>query len=194
MTSPGSFDRRAPRVGIYGWGVVAPGASNIVALEQLLRGGGSALSPSSRSELGPGLFAVGDPDFSFDDYAPWIAQRHGEAYVARLRSKMGDNVQFAVGVTIQALQGEPRLEAMLREGDEGCPVFIGSGVGDLRESHRAAEALDRATRIWNHFWAQPAQCAERQRFEADRPQPAAGVPIDPRSLPIDSLERFDAVV
>ena len=194
MQSSGNFDRRPPRVGIYGWGVVAPGARNIAALEQLLRGGGSALSPSSRSELGPGLFAVGDPDFSFDEYAPWIAQRHGEAYVARLRSKMGDNVQFAVGVAIQALQGEPRLEALMREADEECPVFIGSGVGDLRESHRAAESLDRATRIWNHFWAQPAQCAKLEKFEADGACPAAGTPTDPRSLPVDSLERFDAVV
>ena len=76
-----SHESRPPdgRVGIYGWGVVAPGARNVPALEQLLRSGRSALVPSGCPELGPGLFAVGAPDFSFEDYAPWIAERRGDA-------------------------------------------------------------------------------------------------------------------
>src|SRR5580692_6355590 len=122
------------RVGIYGWGVVAPGAANVAALEGLLQSGRSALATSPRSELGPGLFAVGEPEFSFDDYAGWIGERQGEAYVTRLRAKSGENVQFALGATIQALQTDPRLEGLVREADDACPVFIGSGVGDLKES------------------------------------------------------------
>jgi 3-oxoacyl-[acyl-carrier-protein] synthase II len=189
-----SHEPRSPagRVGIYGWGVVAPGARNVRALEQLLRSGRSALMPSGRPELGPGLFAVGAPDFSFDDYAPWIAERRGEAYVGRLRSKMGENVQFALGATIQALQAQPKLEALVREADEQCTVLIGSGVGDLYEIHKAASALDRATRAWNHFWARPARCSERRRFEAGQTHPNPPPPPDPSSFGLDSPERCDA--
>ena len=186
--------RDSGRVGIYGWGVVAPGARNVAALEELLVAGRSALRPSDRLELGPGLFAVGDPDFSFDDYAPWIAERRGESYVSRMRSKMGDNVQFAVGATIQALQSDARLERLVRGADEQCAVFIGSGVGDLAEIHRASAALERATRAWNHFWAQPARCAARRTYETERGSLEEELSPNPASLPIDSPERFEAAI
>jgi 3-oxoacyl-[acyl-carrier-protein] synthase II len=192
------------RVGVYGWGVVAPGARDVRAFEALLDNGRSALAPSAAPDLGQRLFPVGDPDFSFDDYSGWIAARHGEAYLTRMRSKMGDNVQFAVGATIQALTCDPRLEALLGEVDEACEIFIGSGVGDLFESYRAAASLQAATRVWNRFWAQPARCAERRRFEAEGRPPArqapdaslapdAGPPTDPVSLPVDSDARAAAL-
>jgi 3-oxoacyl-[acyl-carrier-protein] synthase II len=194
MDLPGHRGHRGPRsVGIYGWGIVAPGAKDVEALEALLGSGRSALVPSDCPDLGPGLFAVGDPDFSFDDYAAWIARRRGESYVARLRSKMGQNVQFAVGATIQAIESQPRLEALMRELDDGLSVFIGSGVGDLFESHKASSSLDRATRAWNHYWADPARCSERRRFEAGDAQSGPAPPPDPRALVSDSPERFDAV-
>jgi 3-oxoacyl-(acyl-carrier-protein) synthase len=193
MEVPRRTDRPFPgRVGIYGWGVVAPGARNVAAFERLLRDGASALSPSRRSELGFGLFAVGEPDFSFDDYVGWIAARRGEAYVARMRAKMGDNVQFAVGATIQALGCDPRLEAIVREADEACPVLIGSGVGDLPESYQASAALARAVRVWNHFWADSARCSARRSFEASVPTPGEPPP-DPSAFPIDSVERAEAL-
>jgi 3-oxoacyl-(acyl-carrier-protein) synthase len=135
---------------------------------------------------------VGDPDFSFDDYAAWIAERRGDAYVARMRAKMGENVQFAVGATIQALSCDARLEMLVREADEACPVFIGSGVGDLPESYRASAALGRATRVWNRFWADPSRCAARRRFEAGRTTEEP--PPDPATFPIDSFERADAAL
>ena len=204
------------RIGVYGWGVVAPGARDVRAFEALLQRGGSALVPSRAPDLGQGLFPVGDPEFSFDDYAGWITERRGEAYLTRMRSKMGDNVQFAVAATIQALGSNERLEALLHEVDEGCGVFIGSGVGDLLESYRAAASLEHATRAWNRFWAQPAHCSARRDFEdgasaasaAARSKPAEGhsgaeaaheagpvapPPPDPTTLPIDSDARFEAL-
>ncbi|HEY4013515.1 MAG TPA: beta-ketoacyl synthase N-terminal-like domain-containing protein [Polyangiaceae bacterium] len=197
--------RKTRRVGVYGWGVVAPGAKDVRALAALLRDGRSALAPSPHPHLGHGLFPVGDPDFSFDAYAAWIAERQGDAYLTRMRSKMGDNVQFAVAAAIQALQCDPRLEGIVRQLDEGCQVFVGSGVGDLPESYRAAASLERATRAWNHFWAQPARCEARRRYEADGSLPTAegdaaateplarALPVDPASLPVDSEARFDAL-
>ena len=158
----GTSSRR--RVGVYGWGVVAPGARNIAALEQLLRSGKSALTIASRPELGTGLFAVGDPDFDADDYVRWIAARKGEAYATRLKKKMGDNVLFALGATVQALQCDDRLEHIAKELDEGCHVYVGSGVGDLPQSYAASRALEKATRAWNHFWADPAHNPARRAF------------------------------
>ncbi|HTB75039.1 MAG TPA: beta-ketoacyl synthase N-terminal-like domain-containing protein [Polyangiaceae bacterium] len=190
-----STEPRIPRrIGVYGWGVVAPGARDVAALEALLQSGRTALRASERPELGAGLFAVGDPDFTLSDYDAWIAARHGDAYLARMRTKMGENVQFAVGATIQALQCDARLEPLLRELDDECQVFIGSGVSDLPESYRASASLERATRAWNHFWGQAAHCAARRRFESERAlPPGAGPPTDPASLPTDSGERWDAL-
>jgi 3-oxoacyl-[acyl-carrier-protein] synthase II len=187
----------ARRIGIYGWGVVAPGAADVRALESLLVENRSALRPSttatSQVSSGHELFPVGDPDFAFDEYAAWIAERHGDAYLARLRAKAGDNAKFALGATIQALRCDPLLEPLIRELDDGCHVFIGSGVGDLPESYRAAKSLDRATRAWNRFWAQPARCLARRRFEAERVLPSgASAPPSPAQLPVDSDERADA--
>jgi 3-oxoacyl-[acyl-carrier-protein] synthase II len=187
-------ERSRRRVGVYGWGVVAPGARDVAALGQLLQTGTTALRTAEHMKLGGGLFPVGDPEFSFDDYAAWIAERHNDAYVARLKKKMGDNVQFAVGATIQALRCDDRLEGLVRELDEGCHVYVGSGVGDLPESYGAALSLDRATREWNHFWADPSRCAVRRHYESTGQLPANdAAPIDPATLPIDSVARADAV-
>lgn len=191
MSSSSPTDR--PRVGIYGWGVVAPGARDVPALVQLLQRGGGALTISDAPELGPGLFAVGNPDFTFDDYSGWIAERHGAPYATRMLAKMGDNVQFAIGATIQAL-GAPGLEALVREADDACHVYVGSGVGDLPESYKATQALARAARAWNHFWASPQRCPERRAFEAEGTAPAgAPPPADPTTLPADTEARFDAL-
>jgi 3-oxoacyl-(acyl-carrier-protein) synthase len=195
MSPSTSNDRARPvRVGIYGWGVVAPGARDVAAFIERLRTGTTALAPSTRSELGPGLFVVGEPDFVFSDYADWIAQRHGAPYVSRMLAKMTDNVQFALGATIQALGSAPGLEAAVRELDEQCHVYVGSGVSDLPEAYKAAASLSRAMREWNHFWANPVRCAERRRFQTEGIAPSgASVPPDPATLPVDSEERFQAV-
>ena len=186
------YDHTSKRVGIYGWGVVAPGARDVPAFTELLQRGGSALKPSTKPELGPGLFAVGDPDFAFSDYADWIAKRHGASYVSRMLAKMSDNVQFALGATIQALGSAPALEGLVRELDEQCHVYVGSGVGDLPESYKAAASLSRATREWNHFWASPAHCTERRRFHTEGIEPGATPPPDPAGLAVDTEARFEA--
>jgi 3-oxoacyl-[acyl-carrier-protein] synthase II len=187
------------RVGVYGWGIVAPGARNVAGLHALLREGRTALRTVSRPELGDGLFAVGDPDFSIADYVPWIAERKGEAYATRLKKKMGDNVLFALGATIQAMcGGDPRkpdcrLETIARELDHECHVYVGSGVGDLPQSYAAARSLDRATREWNHFWADPVRCPARTRFEETGAiDDGTAPPLDPSTLPVDSEARLDA--
>ncbi|HEU4409021.1 MAG TPA: beta-ketoacyl synthase N-terminal-like domain-containing protein [Polyangiaceae bacterium] len=193
--SPSSHRGGKPaRIGIFGWGVVAPGAKDMAAFRALLERGETALRPSPRAELGYGLFAVGDPDFRFEEYAPWVASRHGEGYVARMRSKMGENVLFSVGAMVQALGCDERLEGLLRELDGRCHIYVGSGVGDLPESYRAATDLARALRVWNHFWAEPARCEARRRYAAEGVAPGgAEAPPDPAALPVDSDERWQAL-
>jgi len=187
-----SSSKQGRRIGIYGWGVVAPGAKNLAALDQLLREGKTALKTASRPELGEGLFAVGDPDFSIDDYVGWIAERKGEAFATRLKKKMGDNVLFALGASVQAMQSNAKLERIAKELDEACHVYVGSGVGDLPQSYAAARSLDKATRAWNQFWADPTRCPARQIFEETGDFTGAAPPANPAALPVDSEERLEA--
>ncbi len=177
---------------MFGWGIVAPGARNVAALDTMLREGGTALKTASRPELGEGLFAVGDPDFSIDDYTSWVAERKGEAFATRLKKKMGDNVLFALGATVQAMQCDPQLEKIARELDEECHVYVGSGVGDLPQSYAAVRSLDRATRAWNQFWAAPERCAARKKFEESGVVDGPAPPPNPATLPLDSEERLEA--
>lgn len=189
-----TLEKQGRRVGVYGWGVVAPGARNVDALDALLRSGKTALKNASSAPLGAGLFAVGDPDFDVEDFAGWIAERKGEAYAGRLRKKMGDNVLFALGATAQAMRCDPKLEAAARALDEHCHVYVGSGVGDLPQSYAAVRSLDRATREWNQFWADPAHCAARRAFEETGDAGGDAPPPSPSALPVDSEERHDARV
>ncbi|MBX3207784.1 MAG: hypothetical protein KF764_22235 [Labilithrix sp.] len=189
-----SRTKQGRRVGVYGWGIVAPGARNVAALDALLREGKTALKTASSPALGEGLFAVGDPDFAIDDYTGWIAERKGEAFATRLKKKMGDNVLFALGATVQAMQCDAKLESLAKELDEACHVYVGSGVGDLPQSYGAARSLDKATRAWNQFWADPARCPARAAFESTGAIEGAAPPADPRALPVDSEERLEARV
>lgn len=187
-----SRTRQGRRIGVYGWGIVAPGARNIAALEALLRNGKTALETASRAELGEGLFAVGEPEFAIDDYVGWIAERKGEAFAARLKKKMGDNVLFALGATVQAMQCNAKLEGIARELDEACHVYVGSGVGDLPQSYDAARSLDKATRAWNQFWADPSRCPALRAFMETGTASGAAPPADPKTFPVDSEERLEA--
>ena len=54
------------RVGIFGWGIVAPKSPNIEAFTRNLEKGDSWLTPFDG--FGPSTFLVGEPQFDFDDY------------------------------------------------------------------------------------------------------------------------------
>src|SRR6185295_13594040 len=116
------------------------------------------------------------------------------AYAARLKKKMGDNVLFALGAVVQAMQCDPKLEAAARSLDDRCHVYVGSGVGDLPQSYAAARSLDRATREWNQFWADPKRCAARKSYEETGDAGGDAPPADPQHFAIDSEERHDARV
>lgn len=180
-------------ISIYGWGIVAPGAADIGAFEKLVFEAQSALAPSVGHGLGDGLFFVGQPDFDFAVYRDWFEQRGTGSRYSQLQSKMGDNALFAIAALIQALKTNPRLEHALRLADEKAHIYVGSGVGDLRETAAAHDAFTRATRAWNRFWAHPSRCQGLGRYQQEGVRPADGdVPPDPSALEPDSEERFEA--
>ena len=180
-------------IAVYGWGVVAPAAASLSAFRGVVSRGRSALTLARRAELGFGLFAVGDPEFDFGAYHDWIVSRSGEPRFRQLESKMGDNALFAIGACIQALESNPGLEKIVRELDAQVQVCIGSGVGDLPQSYAANQSLQRATRVWNRFWADRSRCVALRVWLDEGTVPHGAVlPPDPAVLEADSEERFAA--
>ena len=100
------------RVGIFGWGVVAPRSRNIEAFEKNLASSESWLSPFNG--FGPDNFLVGNPEFDFAEYKPWIDARFPATRFAQLEKKMGMPTKMAIGSFIQALGQNPGLEQELQ--------------------------------------------------------------------------------
>ncbi|SVC58390.1 uncharacterized protein METZ01_LOCUS311244, partial [marine metagenome] len=90
------------RVGIFGWGVVAPRSPNIDAFYTNLDQGTSWLSPFNG--FGPDNFLVGAPDFDFERYKPWIDARFPPNRYRQLAEKMDPTTLHAVGAFIQSLE------------------------------------------------------------------------------------------
>ena len=80
------------RIGIYGWGVVAPGARDVAALRsRLLRSAAaSGVCPNEQARRVRQRSLRGRRSGLpvRRRTRAWIAERHGETYCARLRSKM----------------------------------------------------------------------------------------------------------
>ena len=176
------------RVGIFGWGVVAPRSPNIEAFECNLRSADSWLQPFNG--FGPDNFLVGMPEFSFADYRDWIVERFKPNRFSQLENKMGWPVQYAIGAFIQALGQNPGLEEELRGLGRRAHVYVGTGLGDLPVQYQQSLALYRAQRRWNRFWSSPERNALRRRFEAEGGLTGVQVPQRPDEL--GELERAEA--
>ena len=74
------------RVGIFGWGIVAPRSPNVAAFAANLERAESWLSPFNG--FGPDAFLVGRPEFSFADYRPWIVEHFNAHRFHQLEDKM----------------------------------------------------------------------------------------------------------
>ncbi|MDQ3280952.1 MAG: beta-ketoacyl synthase [Acidobacteriota bacterium] len=179
-------DRR--RIGIFGWGVVAPKSPNINAFEQNLSRADSWLSPFTG--YGQSNFLVGYPEFDFDEYRPWFDERFPPAKFAQLKEKMGPMVKFAVGAFIQSLSQNPGVEQYLQSLGTRCHIYVGTGLGDITVTQQQALLFDRSMRRWNEFWAAPDRCEPlRRHLEDDRDESA---PPNPTSFPLGTEEWIDA--
>ncbi len=169
------------RVGIFGWGIVAPRSADLDEFAANLEAGGSWLAPFEG--FGASNFLVGEPKFDFADYREWIDRRHAPNRYPRLLEKMDRTTLFAVGAFIQALRRNPGLEEELSGLGPEAHVYVGSGLGALPTIYEESIALHRAQRRWDRFWARPernaALAAYRRRGEVP---PGEAPPPDPATL------------
>ncbi|HEX2466156.1 MAG TPA: beta-ketoacyl synthase N-terminal-like domain-containing protein [Thermoanaerobaculia bacterium] len=174
---------RAPRVGVFGWGIVAPRSRDVGAFERNLESAGSWLEPFNG--FGPDNFLVGTPDFELETYRSWLAERFAPARFAQIQSKMGLPTQFAMGAFIQALSQNKGLEHELERLGALAHVYVGTGVGDLPTIYEASLRLDRAQARWDRFWADPTRNEPLRRFLADPSTSKEGSPGDEAAPPVD---------
>lgn len=176
------------RIGIFGWGLVAPKSPNVEQFERNLEQAGTWLEPFR--DFGPSNFLVGYPDFDFDTYRPWFEQRFPPAKFAQLKDKMGPMVQYAIGAFIQSLEQNAGIEQYLQSLGTKCHVYVGTGLGDLTVTYEEAKKLDRAINRWNEFWAAPQRCSPLRTHIDGQHDPNA--PRDPSTLTLGSEEWIEA--
>ena len=170
------------RIGIFGWGVVAPKSPNVEAFERNLEHADSWLTPFRG--YGQSNFLVGEPEFDFETYHEWFETRFPPAKFSQLNDKMGPMVKFAIGAFIQSLQQNPGVETYLQSLKTRCHVYVGTGLGDITITQREALQHERATRRWNEFWAAPERCSALRMHLEGSVDPAA--PRNPDEFAIGS--------
>ncbi|HKQ69766.1 MAG TPA: beta-ketoacyl synthase N-terminal-like domain-containing protein [Polyangiaceae bacterium] len=184
------------RIGIFGWGIVAPKSRDIAAFERNLFAAESWLSPFDG--FGPSHFLVGSPEFRFSDYKAWIDARFPGNRYAQIERKMGLPVQYAVGAFIQALGQNPGIEGVLQELGTAAHVYVGCALGDLQTIADNGVALHRAQRRWDRFWADTARndalrawlaCPEAERDRDAPPHPESAA-VEDRDLAEDVFWRY----
>ncbi|MBK6916371.1 MAG: beta-ketoacyl synthase [Deltaproteobacteria bacterium] len=175
------------RIGVFGWGLVAPGARDIDAFATMMLGQDSQLSRFDG--FGPSNFLVGNPSFDFAAWRPWIDARFPPNRYPLLERKFGDPAKFAIASFIQALGQNPAMEDELRALGPAAQVIVGGGLTDLPTYDRLGRTLERVQRRWNRFWAQPERNAALRRHLAGTLDATA--PADPRGVD-DELARDDA--
>lgn len=175
------------RVGIFGWGVVAPRSPHIEAFAKNLESAESWLEPFNG--FGPDNFLVGRPEFRFEDYRDWVIQRFKPNRFSQLESKMGQPVQFAIGSFIQALGQNPGLEQELQKLGDRAHVYVGTGLGDFGVQYEQSLVLYHAQRQWGRFWSKFERNRARRAFLEQRtlaPEELHGAPpLDPARMPPD---------
>ena len=176
------------RIGIFGWGVVAPKSPNIAAFERNLAHAETWLSPFRG--YGPSNFLVGYPEFDFEAYHGWFDERFAPAKYAQLNEKMGPMVKFAIGSFIQSLSQNPGIETYLQSLGTKCHVYVGTGLGELTITFEESVRYDRAQRRWNEFWAKAERCEPLRRHVAGETD--LNAPRDPSQLDTGSEEWIDA--
>ena len=153
------------RAAVFGWGLVAPGASNIDEFARNLVHG-SPLLESFRG-FGPDNFLVGRPKFDFSTYEGWLSERFPPSRAKQLTDKMDLTSLYAVGSFIQALGQNPGLEKALQDAGTGAHVYVGNALGAFPTIFKTSLELYRAQRRWNRFWSHPERNSALARFERE---------------------------
>jgi 3-oxoacyl-[acyl-carrier-protein] synthase II len=178
------------RVGVFGWGLVAPKSPNIDAFRKNLESSESWLSPFNG--FGPDNFLVGEPEFCFSDYQEWIGSRFAPRHFQKLKEKMDYPALYAIGAFIQSLQQNPGIDAELQSLGSLSHVYVGTGLGALETSYRESVRLHQSQRRWNRFWAHSDRNSALRKF-LDSPTSGDGItPPDPGSFEGEEREDVEA--
>jgi 3-oxoacyl-[acyl-carrier-protein] synthase II len=177
------------RIGVFGWGIVAPKSPNVAAFRKNLEGAESWLTPFEG--FGPNNFLVGQPDFDFNDYRGWIDDHFAPRHFQNLKEKMDTPSLYAIGAFIQALEQNPGIGTLLHDLSGQAHVYIGTGLGAIDTSYKSSIALYEAQRRWNAFWAMPEHnsvlAAYLKAGQSDRE-----IPPDPALAPAAEQEEARA--
>lgn len=184
-------DRALRRVGVFGWGLVAPRSPNIQAFERNLASSESWLTPFNG--YGPDNFLVGQPAFSFEDYRGWLAERFPPNRFKQLLEKMDLPTLYAAAAFIQSLEQNPGIEQEMIRLGTATHVYVGTGLGSLEATGSQAVQLARAQRRWDRFWA--GRNPEMDDFQARTAEERASLWPDappPPETVADPEDRYDA--
>lgn len=140
------------RLGIFGWGVVAPKTPDVKAFEKNLQKATNWLEPFDG--FGPNNFLVGMPDFNFADYKPWIDKRFEPRKFSQLDNKMGNAVKYAIGAFIQSLNQNKGMEQLLEDLGQEAHIYVGTGLGDYPLQYEVFLTYYKTQKRWNRFWCQ----------------------------------------
>jgi 3-oxoacyl-[acyl-carrier-protein] synthase II len=151
------------RVGVFGWGIVAPKSPNVDTFRRNLAGSENWLSPFEG--FGPSNFLVGQPEFDFNDYREWIDSRFAPRHFQNLREKMDAPSLYAIGAFIQALQQNPGVELLLRNLGGHAHVYIGTGLGAIDTLYKSSVTLHQSQARWDAFWARPENNSALRAFQ-----------------------------
>ncbi len=182
------------RVGVFGWGVVAPRSPDVEAFARNLACSESWLAPFNG--FGPDNFLVGTPAFDFSVYRDWVEGRFPPSRFSQLQDKMDPLSLYAIGAFIQALGQNPGLEQELTRLGTAAHVYVATGIGNITTIHDASLRLYRAQRRWDRFWADPERNPPAREYLAALAagaEPDPEVPAPPDSVPVgERLEAEDA--
>jgi len=180
------------RVGVFGWGIVAPHSKNIEAFAANLEKPESWLEPFNG--FGPSNFLVGNPDFNFDDYKSWIDKRFPPNRFSQLKEKMDSTTLFAVGAFIQSLQQNLGIEQTLQNLGTEAHVYISTGLGNIPTINHISLTLYKAQRKWDRFWASPdnnRQLREYLALTKEEQKLNLNVPPNPAEMSPDDWDKAE---
>lgn len=181
--------KEKPRIGVFGWGIVAPKSPDIDTFARNLLKSESWLA--AFEDFGPSNFLVGEPEFDFERYRPWFDQRFAPSKYSQLNEKMGPMTKYAIASFIQSLTQNPGIEEYLQGLGTQCHVYVGTGLGELTVQHEQSVRYERALRRWNSFWADPERNTALRAHLAGEGD-AADAPTSPDEFDIGSDDWLDA--
>ena len=180
------------KIGIFGWGIVAPESPDIDTFYSNLDKGASWLSPFNG--FGPDNFLVGSPEFEFERYRPWIDARFPANRYRQLSEKMDPTTLHAIGAFIQSLDQNPGIEEELHTLGTEAHVYIGCGVGNIPTIQSCSLELYRAQRQWNRFWGDSERNSMLREYlssPSDHGHALPEIPANPETAKAADLDRAE---